>query len=424
MIPALLVLFGLTLVGIPIAVAFGLTAAAFIAPSGVPFTIFPEIMFDSLSNFILLALPLFMLAGEISNRAGIAEQLVDLVSSIFGWMRGGLAQCVTAGAMVFAEISGSSVADSAALATILVPTMETRGYPKAFAAAITSSSASLAIMIPPSIPLILYGAVAEESVSKMFIAGIVPGILVGMSLMVFNYFFALRYGWKAENEFKIDRVLWAFLRGLPGLTLPVIILGGILGGIFTPTEAAAFAVVVSVVIGFFITKRLKVSDIPSIVLVSAKRTGVVLLLISTSAVFSWYLTNEQIPQAIAQQVIEISRNPAVVMFMLNVLLLMIGTFLHGVAAIIFIVPLTLPMVKAIGYDPIHFGIIVALNVAIGQQIPPTAAVLMTVSTISGCRIRDIMRYNKWFMLCMFIMLQLVTYVPSLSLWLPSHLVTR
>ncbi len=424
MIPALLVLFGLTLIGIPIAVAFGLTAAAFIVPTGVPFTIFPEIMFDSLTSFILLALPLFMLAGEISNRAGIAEQLVDLVSSLFGWIRGGLAQCVTAGAMVFAEISGSSVADSAALTTILVPTMEARGYPKPFAAAITSSSASLAIMIPPSIPLILYGAVAEESVAKMFVAGIVPGILVGMSLMVFNYFFAFRYGWKAENQFQISRVLWAFLRGLPGLTLPVIIIGGILGGIFTPTEAAAFAVVVSLIIGFFITRRLKLSDISSIVLVSAYRTGTVLLLISTSAVFSWYLTNEQIPQAIAQQVLEISKNPVVIMFLLNVLLLMIGTFLHGVAAIIFIVPLTLPMVKEIGYDPIHFGIIVALNVAIGQQIPPTAAVLMTVSTISGCRIRDIMRYNKWFMLCMFIMLQLVTYVPSLSLWLPSHLVTR
>jgi C4-dicarboxylate transporter, DctM subunit len=424
MIAALSVLFALTLIGIPIAIAFGLTSALFIGHTEVPFTIFPVMMFDSLTNFILLALPLFMIAGEVSNRAGIAEQLVELVSSLFGWMRGGLAQCVTAGAMVFAEISGSSVADAASLATILIPEMEARGYPKPFAAAITSSSASLAIMIPPSIPLVLYGAITEQSVAKMFVAGIVPGVLVGLALMIFNYGFALRFHWTREGRFRISRVAYAFLHGMAGLTLPVIIVGGILGGIFTPTEAAAFAVAVALGIGFFVTRRTGLSDVPEIILVAAKRTGIVLLLISTSSVFSWYLTNEGIPDAIAQRVMGISDNPYVVMFELNVLLLMLGTFLHGVAAIIFIVPLALPIIKEIGYDPIHFGIILVLNIAIAQQIPPSAAVLMTVSAISGCQVRDIMRYNKWYMLCMFIMLQLVTYVPMLSLWLPFHLTTK
>jgi C4-dicarboxylate transporter, DctM subunit len=424
MIAALSVLFGLTLAGIPIAVAFGVTSALFISHTGVPFTIFPVIMFDSLTSFILLALPLFMIAGELSNRAGIAEQLVELVSSLVGWMRGGLAQCVTAGAMVFAEISGSSVADAASLATILIPEMEERGYPKPFAAAITSSSASLAIMIPPSIPLVLYGAITEQSVAKMFVAGIVPGILVGISLMIFNYGFALRYHWMQESRFDIRRVVRAFFHGLAGLTLPIIIVGGILGGIFTPTEAAAFAVTVAIGIGFFVTRRIAFSDLPGIILVAAKRTGIVLLLISTSSVFSWYLTNEGIPDAIAERVMSFSDNPYIIMFELNVLLLMLGTFLHGVAAIFFIVPLALPIIKQIGYDPIHFGIILVLNIAIAQQIPPSAAVLMTVAAISGCQVSDIMRYNKWYMLCMFIMLQLVTYVPALSLWLPFHLTTR
>jgi tripartite ATP-independent transporter DctM subunit len=424
MIPVLAVLLTLILVGMPIAIALGLTAAAFVAGSDVPFNVFPVIMIGSLENFVLLALPLFMIAGEVANRAGIAEQLVELVSSLFGWMRGGLAQCATAGGMVFAEISGSSVADVASLATILVPVMEKRGYPKAFAAAVTSASASIAIIIPPSIPLVLYGVVAEQSVAKMFVAGLAPGLFLAVSLMIFNYGFALRYGWKPEARFEIQRVLRAFKNGFWGLALPVVILGGILGGIFTPTEAGAMAVATAFLIGFFITRRVVISDIPAIVLAAAKRSGAVLLLISTSSVFGWYLTNAGIPRGIAHWILGLSHDRHVVMFGLNMVLLLLGTFLHGAAAIMLIVPLALPMVKSIGYNPIHFGIILALNMAIGQQIPPTAAVLMTASTISGARIKDIMFYNKWYILCMFIVLQLVTYVPAISMWLPTHLLSR
>ncbi len=422
MIPVLSLLVTLIVLGLPIAVALGLTALGFLATSTVPYNIVPVLMFAGLEKFILLALPLFMIAGEVMNRAGIAEDLIELASSIVGAFRGGLAHCNIAASMVFAEISGSSVADVASLGTILIPQMEKRGYPRPFAAAITSASASIAILIPPSIPLILYGAIAGQSVIKLFIAGLIPGIILGLCLMAFTYIFALRYGWAPEARFQFMRVLRAFRRAVWALSLPVIIVGGILGGVFTPTEAAAVAVAAALFIGFFITRRITLLDVPAIVLIAAKRTSIVLLMVSTSAIFGWYLTNEGIPQAIAGEIMAVSDNRYVVMFWLNIMLILLGTFLHGAAGIVLITPLALPMVTQLGYDPIHFGIILAVNLAIGQQTPPVASLLLTAAAISGSRIGEIMVYNKWFILCMFLVLQLVTYAPQLSLWLPSLLV--
>jgi C4-dicarboxylate transporter DctM subunit len=420
----LLLVMALVVVGVPIAIALGLPTAAFLVGSGVRLNIVAVILFGSLENFVLLALPLFMIAGEVANRAGLAEQLVDLMSSAFGWMRGGLAQCATAGGMVFAEISGSSVADAASLTTIMVPAMERRGYPKAFAAAVTSSAAAVAIIVAPSIPLIVYGAIAEQSVGKMFMAGVIPAIVLAASMMVFNFCFALRFGWKREGTFEVLRFIRALRSGIWGLALPMIVLGGIFGGVFTPTEAGAVAVVVSLGIGCLVTRRITLSDIPEIVLVAAKRTGAVLLLVAASSLFGWYLTDQGIPQRIAAWILSLSTNPALAMFIMSLALLTLGTLIHGVSAIMLIVPIVLPAVMKLGYDPIHFGIILALNLAIGNQVPPTGAVLMTVSAISGADVTEIMHYNKWYILCMFGVLQLVTYVPSLSLWLPAHLVPR
>jgi C4-dicarboxylate transporter, DctM subunit len=424
MILLLLIIMALVSIGIPIAIALGLPTAGFLLGSGVRLNIVALILFGSLENFVLLALPLFMIAGEAANRAGLAEQLVDLMSSAFGWMRGGLAQCTTAGGMVFAEISGSSVADAASLTTIMVPAMERRGYPRAFAAAVTSSAAAVAIVVAPSIPLIVYGAIAEQSVGKMFVAGVIPAIVLAVSMMLCNFCFALRFGWKREGKFEVRRFIRALRSSIWGLALPVIVLGGILGGVFTPTEAGAVAVVASLGIGCLVTRRVTLTDIPDIVLVAAKRTGAVLLLVAASSVFGWYLTDQGIPQRIAAWILSLSANPALAMFIMNLALLMLGTLIHGVPAMMLIVPILLPAVAQLGYDPIHFGIILALNLAIGNQVPPTGAVLMTASAISGADVTQIMRYNKWYVLCMFGVLQLVTYVPSLSLWLPAHLVPR
>ena len=418
MIPTLAVLVVLIVLGVPVAVALGVTAIGFLAIDGVPFNIVASQMFSGLSNFVFLAMPMFMIAGEVMNRAGIAEDLIELVSALVGWIRGGLAMANIGASMVFAELSGSAVADVASLGTILIPQMRKHGYPNAFAAAITSSSASIAIIIPPSIPLIIYGALAEESVIKLFIAGLVPGIILGAALMLFTYGFALRYGWPADSQFRFRRLLSAARRAVWALSLPVIILGGILGGVFTPTEAAAVAVGAALLIGLFITRRIRILDLPQIVLVAAKRTSIVLLMVSTSAVLGWYLTNAGIPQEIAEQVMAISDNRYVLMFLINIMLILLGMFLHGVAGLILVVPLALPLVTELGYDPIHFGIIIALNFSIGQQTPPVASVLFAAAAVSGSRLGEIMVYNKWFILCIFLVLQAVTYVPELALWLP------
>jgi C4-dicarboxylate transporter, DctM subunit len=422
MITVLGVLCVFIVLGVPIAVSLGVTAIGFLATGTVPMTIVPLLMFSGLENFVFLAMPMFMIAGEVMNRAGLAEDLIEFASSLVGFIRGGLAMVNIGASMVFAEISGSAVADVAAQGSILIPQMARKGYPVAFAAAITSSSASIAIIIPPSLAFILYGAIAGVSVVKLFIAGIIPGAIMGIALGLFSYGFAIRYGWTAESKFILSRVWRSFRKAAWSLSLPVIILGGILGGIFTPTEAAAVAVAAALFIGFVIARTLKISDLPSIILVASKRTSIVLLMVATSAVFGWFLANEGIPQAIAQAVMATSDNRYIVMFWMNLMLIALGMILHGSAGTVLTVPLALPLVVQLGYDPIHFGVILAMNHAIGQQTPPVASVLMTASAVSGAKIGDIMYYNKWFILCIFLVLQLVTYVPQLSLWLPNMLI--
>lgn len=423
MTAVLAALFGLILIGVPVALALGLVTMAFLAPGPVPLTIIPLTMFSGMENFVFLAMPLFMIAGELMNRSGIAEDLIEFAASVVGFIRGGLAMVNIAASMLFAEISGSAVADVAAQGTILIPQMERRGYPRAFAAAITSSSASIAIIIPPSLAFIIYGALAQVSVAKLFVAGVLPGILLALALASFTYVFAVRYGWPTEGRVQLARVWRAFRRAIWGLTLPVIILGGILGGIFTPTEAGAMAVLAALIIGLFVTRRFPVRDLPVIFLVAAKRTSIVLLMVATSYAFGWYLANQGIPQRLALEIMAVSESRYVVMFCLNLVLILLGTILHGSAALVLTVPLTLPLVVELGYDPIHFGVILALNGAIGQQTPPVASVLLTACSVGNCSVKEVMHYNKWFILCMFIVLQLVTYAPPLALWLPNALLS-
>lgn len=415
-------LVSLIVIGLPVAVSLGVLTLIFLAPTPVPLAIVPLQMFAGMENFVFIAMPLFMIAGELMNRSGIAEDLIELAASVVGAVRGGLAMVNIGASMLFSEISGSAVADVAAQGTILIPQMEKRGYPRAFAAAITSASASIAIIIPPSLAFIIYGAIAEVSVAKLFIAGVVPGLLLGAMLALTCFAFAVRYGWPTEGPFQIMRVIRAFRRAFWGLTLPIIILGGILGGIFTPTEAAAMALFAALLIGIFVTRRIRLRDLPDIFLVAAKRTSVVLFMVATSFAFGWFLANEGIPQRIAASLVELTDNRYLLMFIINILLIFLGTILHGSAALVLTVPLTLPLVTALGYDPIHFGVILALNGAIGQQTPPVASVLLTACSVSGCRLGEVMHFNRWFVLAMFVTLQIVTYVPGISLFLPELLV--
>ncbi|MEO6928636.1 MAG: TRAP transporter large permease [Casimicrobiaceae bacterium] len=403
----------LTLINVPIAVALGIVAlVAMVATHG--WSVLPNLVivtYNGATSFPLLAIPLFILAGAIMNASGISRRLIAFASSLFGWIRGGLAHVSIGASLFFAEISGSAVADVAALGSILIPGMKSKGYPAPLAAAVMSSSATLAVIIPPSIPMILYAVMAETSVVQLFVAGIVPGVIGGAGLMGMAYALARRYKLPREDAFSWARVrstardaLWAFL-------LPIIILGGIFGGVVTATEGAALAVVAALLVGLVIYRELNLADLRKAILEGGIQTAVVMLLVATSALLGTYLTEVQAPQALAHAVSAFTQNKYVVLALLNCLFLLLGMFLHSAAAIILVVPVVMPLVHAAHIDPVHFGLIVTINLGIGQQTPPVASVLMVASAIAKESIWAVTRVNVWFIAVLVTVLLLVTYVP-------------
>ena len=410
-------LIGLILINVPIAVAIGIVALGglMLTPGGATLYDMAIALYSGATSFPLIAIPLFILAGNLMNTSGISVRLINFVTSLIGFVRGGLGMVNIGVSMVFAEISGSAVADVAATGTVLIPEMKKRGYSRTLAAAITSSSASLAIIIPPSIPMILYGAIAETSVLKLFVAGVVPGVLGGFLLMVVTYIMALRYNLPRAESFDLCHVWRSFKEAFWALTMPVIILGGIFSGLVTATEGAGLAVVAALFIGIFIYRDLDVSRLRKVMLEGVSQTGVVMLLVATSAALGLFLTQAQVPQQLAQQITELTTNPLIVLALLNLLLLVLGMFLHGAAAIILVVPVVMPLVNAVGIDPIHFGIMVTLNLAIGQQTPPVASVLITSCSIAKAGIWETSRTNLPFIGVLAFILLLVTYVPQVSL---------
>ena len=407
----------LILINVPIAVAIGIVAVGglVLTPGGATLYDLAIALYSGSTSFPLIAIPLFILAGNLMNTSGISVRLINFVTSLIGFVRGGLGMVNIGVSMVFAEISGSAVADVAATGTVLIPEMKKRGYSRTLAAAITSSSASLAIIIPPSIPMILYGAIAETSVLKLFVAGVVPGVLGGVLLMAVPYVIAVRYDLPRADSFDLCHVWRSFKEAIWALLMPVIILGGIFSGVVTATEGAGLAVLAALVIGIFIYRDLDVSRLRKVMLEGVSQTGVVMLLVATSAALGLFLTQAQVPQQLAQQITELTTNPLIVLALLNLLLLVLGMFLHGAAAIILVVPVVMPLVNAVGIDPVHFGIMVTLNLAIGQQTPPVASVLITSCSIAKAGIWETSRTNLPFIGVLAFILLLVTYVPQVSL---------
>ena len=409
----------LVVMNVPIAVALGVVAiVAMVATHGAG--ILPNlavVTYNGATSFPLLAIPLFILAGAIMNASGISQRLIAFATAVFGWIRGGLAHVSIGSSLFFAEISGSAVADVAALGSILIPGMKAKGYPAPLAAAVMSSSATLAVIIPPSIPMILYAVMAETSVVQLFVAGIVPGIIGGFGLMAMAYWMARRYDLPREAAFSWARVattareaLWAFL-------LPIIILGGIFGGIVTATEGAALAVVAAMFVGFAIYRELDLAHLKRAIIEGGVQTAVVMLLVATSALLGTYLTEVQAPQHLAQSVSDMTQNKWLVLALLNLLFLLLGMFLHSAAAIILVVPVVMPLVRTVGIDPVHFGLIVTVNLGIGQQTPPVASVLMVASAIAKESIWAVTRVNVYFIAVLLLVLLMVTYIPVSGLGL-------
>lgn len=407
----------LVLINVPIAVALCIASVvAMLSTQGVGSL--PNValaLYQGATSFPLIAIPLFILAAAIMNTSGISHRLIDFCQALVGWVKGALAQVNVLSHMFFAEISGSAVAGVAATASIIIPAMKERGYPGPFSAAVTSSTATLAIILPPSIPMILYAVMAGTSVVQMFVAGIVPGLLTGFGFMALCYWYALKYHWPVEEIFQWGKLWREFKNAFWALTLPLIILGGIFGGIVTATEGAALAVVAALLVGGLIYRDLAWAKLRDAIIEGAVQTGAVMLLVAASALLGLYLTEVQLPQRIAKAMLSITTEQWAILAIMNIFFLIIGMFLHSAAAIILVVPIVMPIVTAAGIDPVHFGVIVTLNLAIGQQTPPVASVLLLTCSIAKESVWDVTRANIPFIGVLLVTLLAVTYVPAFTL---------
>ncbi len=412
-----LVLF-LSALNVPIGFVLAIaTILAVLIQGSAPLEAIPLMIFGGASKFPLLAIPLFIVAGGLMTTTGISTRLINLASALVGFIRGGLAMVTIVASMFFGEISGSAVAGAAAIGQVVIPAMEKKGYPKSFSAGVVSNAATLAIIIPPSIPMIIYAAMADTSVVKLFISGVIPGIIGGGLMMVLSYYFARTRNYPAEASFSLRGLGRALKDGVWALMIPVVIWGGIFGGIATATEVGGLAALAAILIGVFIYRELTWKDFWKTVVDSAMQTAVIMLIVATSAVLGWYLTNEGLPQQLAQAMLNLTQNKYLILFLLNIAFFVAGCFLHSAAAIILIVPIVLPLIKHLGIDPIHFGLMVTINLGVGQQTPPVATVLMTTCAIANLSMWEVFKTGFWYMMVLVLLTLLVTYVPQTGMWL-------
>jgi tripartite ATP-independent transporter DctM subunit len=412
------IVIGLSALNVPIGFVLAIATIVVVALQGTaPLAAIPLMIFGGGSKFPLLAIPLFILAGGLMTTSGISTRLINLASALVGHIKGGLAMMTIVASMFFGEISGSAVAGAAAIGQVVIPEMEKKGYPKAFSAGVVSNAATLAIIIPPSIPMIIYAAMADVSVVKLFIAGIVPGILGGGMMMALSYWFATKRGYPAEAAFSMATV-WKMMKlGFWALMIPVVIWGVIFGGIATATEVGALAAAAAILIGVLIYRELSWVDCWKAIVDSAIQTAVIMLIVATSAVLGWYLTNEGIPQQVAQAMLGLTSNKYLILLMLNLAFFVAGCFLHSAAAIILVVPIVLPLITKLGIDPIAFGLMVTVNLGVGQQTPPVATVLMTTCAIAELPMWEVFKTGFWYMMVLVLLTLIVTYFPEVGMGL-------
>ena len=418
----LLVFAGLMALGIPVAIALGGSAMAYIlADGGLSLTLLVQTTFAGMSSFPLLAVPLFMLAGNLMNEGGITGDLVRFARLSMGHISGGLGLATILATAIFAAISGSAVATAVALGAVMIPAMRGAGYDEEVAASVTATASCMGPIIPPSIPFIIYGVIANVSISALFLAGVVPGLMLGAVLMGYMVLVARRRNYPRESRASGREVLVGAFRALPALLMPVVIMGGILGGIFTPTEAAGIAVVYAFLVGTFFYRRLKPARLPALLLASGVETAVVMLLLGLSEPFAWVVAVEQIPLRIMETMAQVSTSPAIFLLLVNLALLLIGIPLETAPALTIVTPVLAPMALKMGIDPIHLGVVVCFNLVLGLITPPVGAVLFSICGIAGISLERLSR-SIWtpFLLAVGVLL-VVTFVPQLSTWLPSLL---
>ena len=408
----------LLIVGVPIAfVLCGSSIIAILSTGDIHNAIVIQRMFSGSGSFTLLAIPFFVLAGNLMSSGGISKRLVNLCNSLFGHISGGLAMVAIITCAFFAAISGSSAATAAAVGTIIIPEMLKHKYDKDFAGATVASSAELGVIIPPSIGLIQYGVATGTSISDLFMAGFLPGIFICLVLCVVAHFLCKKQGFEPSEKATRQEKIQAFKDAILAILMPVIILGGIYSGVFTPTEAAVIAVFYGLIVGVFVYKEIKLSDIPRILTDSAITMSTVLLIMSASTIFGWILTKLQIPQAVAKGFLGISASKYIFLLLVNVLLLFIGMFCEAGAAMVILAPLLAPVAQTLGIDLVQFGIIMMANLAIGMMTPPVGVNLYVVCDTAKVKIEGMFPYLVKYFLALVAGVLIITYVPQLSLLL-------
>ena len=412
----------LLLIGVPIAISLGLSSLLFtlLATDDSPIIIAQK-LFDTMEHTTLLAIPFFVLSAHFLTTGGVSRRLVDFAKAAVGWMPGGLAMATVVACMFFAAISGSSPATVVAIGSIMIPGMIAAGYDKRFAVGVVATSGSMGILIPPSIPMIVYADAVEESVGKMFIAGILPGVLMGVFLMAATWFAARRMNIPSEPWQGWKHLFRCFLRAFWGLLLIFIVVGGIYGGVFTPTEAAAVAAVYSAFIALFVHKDMGFSKVPEVMLEAAKMTSMLLFIIACAMIFAHVLTEERIPQELAQSVLSSEPQPWMFLLMVNIILWFAGDFMEPSAILLILAPLFHPIATSLGIDPIHLGIVMTTNMEVGMITPPVGLNLYVAAGLSGMSLGEVTKAALPWMGVLILALLVITYVPWLSLFLVSQL---
>lgn len=406
---------------VPIGIALGVATLAAIATSSMMnYSTIVRSLYQGANSFPLMAVPFFVLAGTFMSQGGVSKRLIDLATMGFGRMTGGLAMVTIAACLFFGAISGSAAATVAAIGVLIVPNMIQQGYSSSFSASLIAAAGGLGAIIPPSLSMILYGVATNASIAEMFMAGVIPGIMLGIGMMIYAYFYAKKNGHHGvEHEFSRSEKWHIVWDAKWAILVPVIILGGIYGGIFTPTEAAVIAAVYGWVVGTFVYKEIGLKDLPHNLLQSAAITAMLLVIIGTSKAFGQVLTLERVPTQIAEMISSVSDSPIVILLLINVLLLIVGTFMETLAAIVILAPMLLAITKQLGMDPVHFGIIMCVNLAIGYITPPLGANIFVASGVTGVSFAKICRSIVPFIIAMIAVLMLITFIPQLSLFLPK-----
>ncbi len=403
--------FVLLLLGLPVALAIGVSSLVAILSEGVPLMLITQRMFAGTDSFALIAVPFFILAGDLMAEGKVSEKLVEFADALFGFLKGGLSIVSVLAGMFFAAISGSGAATTAAVGSTLVPELKRKGYEEAPAAGLIAAAGTIGVVIPPSVPMIIYAVIADQSVARLFMAGFFPGVVMGVGLMAIAIVQAYRRNYPKGTPFSVKTILVTFKDAIWGLLTPVIILGGIFSGIFTPSEAAVIAVNYALLVSLFIYRDMNLKDIYRIMIRSVITTGVIMFVIATSAILSWVLANWSIPTLVARWVLAMSENPYVIMFLITGVILVTGVFVETASALIILTPVFLPLVNTLGINLVHFGLIIVVGLAIGMITPPVAINLYVASSITGLSLEKITRAIIPYLIGLVVVLLFVVYVP-------------